>query len=85
MQKYVPYKTLDFFRAFLIYGLSSICFLKLEYFKAAKTAKGMQPIFYNNYKWSITFKNCKSLCCTPDTYNIVNPLYLNKKAAKTHS
>ena len=24
---------------------------------------------YNNYKWSITFKNCESLYCTPVTYN----------------
>ena len=23
---------------------------------------------YNNYKWSITFKNCESLCCTFVTY-----------------
>ena len=30
--------------------------------------QGIQPIFYNNYKWSITFKNCESLCCTPETY-----------------
>ena len=21
---------------------------------------GIQPIFYNNYKWCITFKNCES-------------------------
>ena len=31
-------------------------------------------IFYNNYKWSITFKNCGSLYCTPITYII---LYIN--------
>ena len=29
------------------------------------------------HKWNITFKNYESLCCTPETYNIVNQLYLN--------
>ena len=33
--------------------------------------QGTQPIFYNNYKWSVTFKNCESLCCTPVTYIIL--------------
>jgi len=32
------------------------------------TAQGIQPIFYNNFKWNITFKNCKPLCCIPETY-----------------
>ena len=32
------------------------------------TTQGIQPIFYNNYKWSITFKNEESLYCTPETY-----------------
>ena len=32
----------------------------------------------NNYKWSITFKNCES-CCTPVTYHIVHQLYFNKE------
>ena len=27
-------------------------------------------------------KNCESLCCTPETYNIVNQLYLNFKKRK---
>ena len=31
----------------------------------------IQPIFYNNYKWSITFKNCESLYFIPVTYNFV--------------
>ena len=31
-------------------------------------------MFYNNYIWSITFKNCESLCCTCDTHII---LYIN--------
>ena len=29
------------------------------------TTQGVEPIFYNNYKWRITFKNCESLYCTP--------------------
>ena len=28
----------------------------------------IEPIFYNNYKWSITFKNCESLYCIAVTY-----------------
>ena len=36
-------------------------------------------MFYYNYKWNITFKNCESLCCTPETYNIVHQLYLDFK------
>ena len=30
--------------------------------------RGIQPIFYSNYDWSITFKNCESLYFTPVTY-----------------
>ena len=30
------------------------------------TTWGIQPVFYNNYKWSITFKNCDSLCWIPE-------------------
>ena len=46
---------------------------------------GIEPIFYNNYKWSMTFKNCCTLCCTITMlytyklYNIVYQLYLNLK------
>ena len=29
--------------------------------------KGMQPVFYRNFKWNITYKNFESLCCTPET------------------
>ena len=36
------------------------------------TAQGIQPIWRNNYKWSITFKNCD--CCAPETFKI---LYTN--------
>ena len=32
------------------------------------------PIFYNKYKWSITFKNCESLYSTPITCRI---FYIN--------
>ena len=32
------------------------------------TLQGTQPIFYHNYKWNTTFKNCESLCHTPETY-----------------
>lgn len=34
---------------------------------------------YNNYKWIITFKICKSLYCTPITYII---LYINYTSLK---
>ena len=36
-------------------------------------------MFYSNYKWSITFKNCKSLDCKPVTYII---LYINYTSIK---
>ena len=41
----------------------------------------MQPVFYNNCEWSITFKNCESLCCTPKVYAIllVNSTSIFKK------
>ena len=38
------------------------------------TAQRMYYIFYNNYKWSITFQNCELLGCTPETHII---LYIN--------
>ena len=37
-----------------------------------------QPIFYNNYNWSITYKIYESLRYTPED-NIINQLFLNKK------
>ena len=37
---------------------------------------GIQPIFYNRQRWSITIENCGSLCCTPVIYII---LYINLK------
>ena len=36
-------------------------------------------IFYNNYKWSITIKNCESLYCTPITYIILYIGYMSIK------
>ena len=36
-----------------------------------------KPIFSNNFKWSIIYKNIKSLCYTPQTNNTVNELYFN--------
>ena len=38
----------------------------------------MQPVFYNNFKCSITFKICESLYFSPETC-IINQLHLNKK------
>ena len=37
--------------------------------------------FITTVKWSITFKNCESLCCTSRTCNLYNvqQLYLNKE------
>ena len=34
----------------------------------------IQPLFCNNFKWSISYKNIESLCCTPDISII---LYIN--------
>ena len=31
------------------------------------TAAGTEPIFYNNFKWNMIYKNTESLCCTPET------------------
>lgn len=39
---------------------------------------GIEPIF-SNYKWSATFKNRESLCCTPETCIIS---YINHTAIK---
>ena len=40
-------------------------------------------IFYNNYQWNITFKNCRSLYCRPVTYNIKHRL--SSSAAQSFS
>ena len=31
-------------------------------------------MFYYNYKWAITFKNCELLCGMPETYIICSPI-----------
>ena len=38
--------------------------------------QGIQPKFYNSYKWNVTFKNCDSLCCTPETYIMLYIIYI---------
>ena len=48
------------------------------------TAQEIKLIFCNNYKWSVIYKNFKSLHCTPET-NIVHQLYLNQKIKKKNS
>ena len=39
------------------------------------TTQGIQPIFYNNYKWSIPFKNFQSLYGTTEIYIILYITY----------
>ena len=34
------------------------------------TAQGIEPIFYNNYKWSIIYRKFEPLSCTAET-NII--------------
>ena len=34
-------------------------------------AKLKQPLFCNNLKWSIAYKNIESLCCIPETNTIL--------------
>ena len=36
-------------------------------------------MFYNNYKWSITFKKYETLCETRNLYNAANQLYFSLK------
>ena len=42
------------------------------------TVQGIQPIFYNNFKWNIIYRNIESLGCIPETH-IIYQLYFNKK------
>ena len=44
------------------------------FFTSWATRETHEREVYNNYKWSIVFKNCESLYCTPVTYNIVQQL-----------
>ena len=46
-------------------------------FQGFYTAQGIQPIFYNKYKWNTTFKNSESLWCIHKTYSIAHQLYLD--------
>ena len=39
-------------------------------------------MFYNNYKWSITFKNCESLYCIPVIYITLYIHYTSIKKKK---
>ena len=39
----------------------------------------IQPLFYNNFKWSIIYKNIESLCCTPETNKILQINYTSIK------
>lgn len=36
-------------------------------------------MFYNNYTWSIPFKSCESLYCTPVTYLMLHGNYTSIK------
>ena len=46
------------------------------------TAQGIQPIFYNNFTWSIIYKNIESLYCTETNIVLyVNYTSVNKKNA----
>ena len=45
------------------------------------TPRKTQPIFYNNCKLRITFKNCESLNC--NIYKVVLQLYVNKNKIKS--
>ena len=40
-------------------------------------------MFYNNYKWNITFNNCGSLYCIPVTYIIEYTTAFQLKKKKT--
>ena len=42
-------------------------------------SQGIQPIFYNNYKWSITFENSESLHCTLVTSAVLHINYTSIK------
>ena len=39
-----------------------------------------QSLFFNNFKWSISYKNCESLCCTPETNIILEINYTSIKS-----
>ena len=39
----------------------------------------IQPLFCDNFKWSIIYKNTESLCCTPETNVILQINYTSIK------
>ena len=41
--------------------------------------RNITNIYFKNYQWSITFKNCESLYYTSVTYSIKHQLYFSKK------
>ena len=42
----------------------------------------IEPLFCNNLKWSIIYKNVESLCCTPETNIMLLIHYLAIKKEK---
>ena len=38
--------------------------------------------YFSHCKYSITFKSCESLYCTPVAYNMAHQIYFNKKKLK---
>ena len=44
--------------------------------------RNITNIYFKNYQWSITFKNCESLYYTSVTYSIKHQLYFSKKKKK---
>ena len=43
------------------------------------TAQGMVPVVYNNCKQSLSYRHCKSLCCTPEANIILySKMYLSE-------
>ena len=44
---------------------------------------GVQPLFYNDYKWSVIFKNYETIPYIYNLHNIAHQLYVNKKHINT--
>ena len=40
---------------------------------------GVQLLFYNDYKWSVIFKNYETIPYIYNLHNIAHQLYVNKK------
>ena len=53
---------------------TQVSYIAGRFFTSWATTETHEREVYNNYKWSIVFKNCESLYCTPVTYNIVQQL-----------